>query len=432
MKIEEGKKRKPSAAGQPYFLGRRKNMPPSALILSKVRGLLPELAELLKQQFPLELASNQARLSQLAADPLAQQKFLAQMVKIMAMISNPRVRAGFFRAYLRIYAYKINKDGRHGSLIMEITKRCNQKCPHCYSQSQRKKSMKAKAIKQIIKLAQNNYKHIFITGGEPTLDKRVLTLAKANADMMFFMFTNGGLIDQAYARKLSKAGNLIPILSVDGYSPRQHDYFKGKGSYSQVMRAIKVLNEAGLSWGYLSMVTNINAREVLSKKFIKALKQKGAVLGRYLEYMPVGPGADLALVPSAETYYLMEKRKRQIIKNNEIYMQETAQKKCLGLIFIDVDGNIKCCPFFHYSKHNIAQGNIEELIKDSTADWLRAKYSGECPVYSCPEGLKKHLLRRLWRPTISSSLENSITPQLAKVMSHNYRSFLKIKAARRG
>ena len=399
----------------------------------KVAGkkkLIPELSELLNKQFLHELAPNQSRLSKLAADSLAQQKFLAQMVKITAMISNSRTRVGFFRAYLRIYTNKINKDGRHGSVIMEITKRCNQACQHCYSRAERKKSMKVKTINQIIKLVRSNYKHIFITGGEPTLDKRVLTIAKSNPDIMFFMFTNGEPIDQVYARKLSAIGNLIPILSVDGYSQRQHDYFKGKGSYRQVMRAIKVLNAVRMPWGYLSMITNINAREVLSKKFVKAMKQKGAILARYLEFIPVGLQAAPELVPSAETYYLMEKRKQEIIKNCEIYMQETVQKKCLGLVFFDVDGNIKCCPFFHYFKHNIAQGNIDGLIKDSTADWCRAKYSGECPVYSDQEGLKEHLLRQLWRPTISSNQENSITPQLAKVMSDNYRSFLKIKSAR--
>ena len=392
--------------------------------------LIPELSKLITEQFPLESAHHKNSLSKLEADPLAQQKFLAQLVKITSLISNPRIQSGFFRAYLRIYTQKINKDGRHGSVIMEITKRCNQQCPHCYSRSQRNKSMKAKTIKQIIKLVRNNYKHIFITGGEPTLDKRVLTIAKTNPDIMFFMFTNGGPISPAYAKKLSLVGNLIPILSIDGYSPKQHDYFKGKGSYRRVMRAIKALNAAHLAWGYLSMVTNINAREVLSKKFVRNMKQKGAILARYLEYIPVGPCAAPKLVPSAKTYYLMEKRKHQIIKNYEIYMQETAQKKCLGLVFFDVDGNIKCCPFFHYSKHNIAQGNIEKLIQDSTADWCHAKYSGECPVYADAEGFKEHLLRKQWKPTVSFSQENSITAGLAKTMSNNYRSFLKIKATR--
>ncbi len=401
-----------------------------AMKIFKKNKLIPELSEFLKKQFPQELAHQKRDLNKLAVNLLTQNKFLGQMIKIISMIPNPRTRISFFQAYLRINLHKINKDGRHGSVIIEITKRCNQQCPHCYSQAQRNKSIKTEAIDQIIKLVRHNYKHIFITGGEPTLDKRVLTIAKRNPDIIFFMFTNGGPIDRAYAVKLSSVGNLIPILSIDGYSSKQHDYFKGKGSYRQVMRAIRVLNTAGLAWGYLSMVTNINAREVLSKKFVKTMKQKGAILARYLEYIPVGPCAAPKLVPSGETYYLMEKRKHQIIQNHEIYMQETAQKKCLGMVFFDVDGNIKCCPFFHYFKHNIAQGNIEGLIKDSTTDWCQAKYPGECPIYADPEGFKAHLLRRLWKPTISFNQENSITAPLAKVMSDNYRSFLKIKAAK--
>jgi MoaA/NifB/PqqE/SkfB family radical SAM enzyme len=396
----------------------------------KNKKFIPAFSELLKRQFPQELALNKIWLDKLVDDPAAQQKFLAQFAQILALISHARIRVSFLRAYLRIYANKINTDGRHGSVVMEITKRCNQQCRHCYSGTQRNKSMKDKNIAQIIKLVRSHYKHIFITGGEPTLDKRVLKIAKANPDIMFFMFTNGARINQVYARKLSLIGNLIPILSLDGNSQSRHDYFKGQGSYRQVMRAIKLLNASRMPWGYLSMVTNINAREVLSKKFVEAMKQKGAILGRYLEFIPVGPQAKSELIPSAETYYLMEKRKQEIIKHHEIYMQDTAQRKCLGLIFFDVDANIKCCPFFHYSKHNIAQGNIEKLVKDSAADWCRTRYSGECPVYSNQEGLKEHLRLLRWKPTVSLNPGNSITPRLAKVMSDNYRLFLKLKSTR--
>jgi hypothetical protein len=178
------------------------------------------------------------------------------------------------------------------------------------------------------------------------------------------------------------------------------------------------------------MVTNLNARQVLSKRFVKRMKEKGAILARYLEYIPVGLSARYELVPSGATYDLMEKRKREIIKNYEIYMQETAQSKCLGLIFFDVDGNIKCCPFFHYAKYNIAQGKTEKLIKDSILDWCKVKYRGECPVYSDQEGLKAYLLKRAWKPTVSFNRHNSITPQLAKTMSENYQAFLKIRAQR--
>jgi hypothetical protein len=178
------------------------------------------------------------------------------------------------------------------------------------------------------------------------------------------------------------------------------------------------------------MVTNKNARQVLSKKFIQGMKKKGAILARYLEFIPVGERADLKLIPSGKTYYLMEKRKQEIIRNSEIYMQETAQKKCLGLIFFDVNGNIKCCPFFHYAKYNLGQGNIEKMVRDSVSDWCGYRYPGECPVYSDQEGFKNYLIKRGWRPTISFNRENSIACRSAKKMSDNYRSFLKIKTER--
>ena len=392
------------------------------------KKLYLELSELLNKQFRLKPVLNQAGLAGLETDPLAQQRLLNQVSRMTALIRNPKAKESFLRSYLRIAGHKINKDGRHGSVVMEITKRCNQRCRHCYSRSQISKSMKDASIKRIIDLVRHNYKHIFITGGEPTLDERVLAIAKDNPDIMFFMFTNGAPIGPGYAQKLVLTSNLVPVLSIDGDTCRGHDHFKGRGSFKRVMRAIKALNTAGIPWGYLSMVTNLNARQVLSKKFVKSMKEKGAVLARYLEYIPVGPDAQPELVPSAATYYLMEKRKQQIIKDREIYMQETAQKKCLGLIFFDVDGNIKCCPFFHYAKHNIAEGDIERLIKDSLLDWQGAKYRGECPVYSDPEGLRAYLLKHSWKPTVSSNRQNSINSQSARRMADNYRGFLKIKA----
>lgn len=399
-------------------------------IKKKNKELIPELSAWLKREFPFERILNQKRLAGLINSPAQQRRFLAQMFKIMKMISHPAARASFFRAYLRIYSRKINKDGRHGSVVMEITKRCNQQCRHCYSWAQRKKKMPDSTINRIIKLVRGNYKHIFITGGEPTLDSRVFKVAARNPDIMFFMFTNGSAISRNFARRLASTGNLIPVLSIDGGSAGLHDYFKGRGSWKKLMRAIKVLNALHLPWGYLSMVTNLNARQVLSRKFVKMMKKRGAILARYLEYIPVGPNARPELVPSGAAYYLMEKRKHEIIKNYEIYMQETAQRKCLGLIFFDVDGNIKCCPFFHYAKHNIAKENIQKSIRDSILDWCKAQYHGECPVYSNQERLKAYLLKQSWKPTVSFNRHNSIAPQLAKTMSDNYRAFLKIKAQR--
>ena len=72
------------------------------------------------------------------------------------------------------------------------------------------------------------------------------------------------------------------------------------------------------------------AIDVLSKDFVKDKKEKGAIMARYLEYLPVGPKALKDLILTGKNYYYMEKRRKEIIRDNEIYRQSTVQEKCTG------------------------------------------------------------------------------------------------------
>ena len=353
------------------------------------------------------------------------------IAKINGLISNSRVRDSFFRAYQRIYTNRIDKDGRNGSVVVEITRRCNKKCWHCYAVAGHNQQMSTKNLNKIIELVKKSYKHVFITGGEPSLDKRVFTAAIKNPNIIFFMFTNASLIDIKYAEKLAKIGNLLPILSIDGSSAAMHESLKGKGSFRDVTRAIDALNKAGMPWGYLSIVTNMNAYDVLSQKFVNLMREKGAFLARYLEFIPVGPNPEVRLVPSGKVYHFMEKRKREIINNGQIYLQDTHQRKCQGLLFFDVNGNIKNCPFFHYAKHNLNENDtLDRLIKSTQKDWSGAKYSGECPIYSSPVSFRKYLEGLNWKRTVQFQDKYLLDEKVAKVISANYKKYLKIKKER--
>jgi MoaA/NifB/PqqE/SkfB family radical SAM enzyme len=360
------------------------------------------------------------------------QKIIQEHIaKVHGLISNSRVRGSFFRAYQRIYTNGIDKDGRSGSVVVEITKRCNKKCRHCYTVAGHNQEMSTKNLNKIIKLVKKSYKHIFITGGEPSLDKRVFNIAINNPDIIFFMFTNASLIDLQYAEKLAKVGNLLPILSIDGTSAAMHESLKGKGSFKDVTRAINALNIAGMPWGYLSIVTNLNAYDVLSQTFVKLMRKKGAFLARYLEFIPVGPNPELRLVPSGKAYHFMERRKREIINHGQIYLQDTYQRKCQGLLFFDVDGNIKNCPFFHYAKHNMSENNkLDYLIKSTQQDWSSARYAGECPLYSNPIPFRKYLEKLHWKRTVQFQDKYLLDEKAAKVISTNYKKYLKIKKER--
>jgi MoaA/NifB/PqqE/SkfB family radical SAM enzyme len=246
------------------------------------------------------------------------------------------------------------------------------------------------------------------------------------------MLTNGSAITQNYAKKLSLFGNLIPLLSIDGRSPSTHDQLRGEGSYREVMNAIEHLNANGVPWGYISLVTATNIDEVLSEEFIKDKIKKGAFLARYLEYTPVGPTPNMDLILSGEAYYLLEKRKNEIINSNMIYMQETTQPKCNGLLYFDVDGNIKNCFCFHYAKFNVIKGNIDASIKKTRKDWLSYNWTGECPIYSDPRGFKNHLEKLGWQNLATTDEPYLNNPEISQQLTHNYHEFLKIKAKQWG
>ncbi len=367
-------------------------------------------------------------LNEMAIPPEYQGELAKKLMGLKFVFPNPQIVKSFTRSYLRIYSKGIHKDGRDSSIVIEITKRCNKNCEHCYSRIlEEDTDMEDGTLDSIIKFARENYKHIFLTGGNPILDDRIFTLAENNPDIVFFMFNNGSGIEGERAEKLASAGNIVPMLSIDGSQREMHDHFRGDGAYKEVNDTIDTLNGMQIPWGYIALASDKNAADVLSKEFVKLMRDRGAVVGRYIEYMPVGKNIDRSLILSGENYYLLEKRKKEIIENMEIYMQETAQKKCMGLVFFDVDGNIKNCPFMHYSRFNVDGGDIAYKIDETINDWLSAEYDGECPIYSDPVKFRDFLVERGWNRLSTFPEEYLENEEISKLMSCNYHRFLQLK-----
>jgi len=368
-----------------------------------------------------------SELDKLCINKNNKEQFFEKIVKTKKNIDNPKTQESFIQSYFRIFQNNIDKDGRGSSIVIEITKRCNKNCLHCYSKlNNQNKDMPDDLLMKVIGFSKKHFKHIFLTGGEPTLDPRVITLAKNNPDIIFFMFTNSSTMTNDYAKRLSTLGNLIPMLSIDGSLASTHNHLRGDGSYEEVMKAIDMLNKYHVSWGFISLVTEINAHDVLSEEFIKDKVKKGAFMARYLEYLPVGQHPIKDLILSGETYYLLEKRKKEIVRSGEIYMQEIGQAKCKGLLFIEVDGYVKNCFSFHYSKYNATKTPLKEAIQKTQRDWVSYNWDGECPIYSDPCGFKNNLEKLGWKQRSTVTEPYLTDPKIAAHLMHSYKTFLKI------
>lgn len=361
--------------------------------------------------------------------PLDDQLKLVQRILEMTKITtNPKTIKSLLLSIMRTYHNKITKDGRGSSIVLEITRKCNKQCLHCYLKSAKhQQSMSDHVLHTIVQYAANNYKHIFITGGEPTMDPRVFTLAENNPDIIFYIFTNGSNLTDEYTKQLSTFGNLIPLVGIDGASQSTHDKFRGKGSYQEVMQAVIHLKKHNVAWGFITLVTEQNAREVLSPDFITDKVRKGAFVMRYLEYLPVGSHPLKKHILSGKTYYLLEKRKKEIISSGSIYMQDIVQSGCTGLLYFDVNGYIKSCFSFHFARYNVTEGDIDTLVKKTRKDWNSLKWNGECPIYSDPIRLKEHLEDRGWKHVYPDDEPYLNDPNIARDLMDQYGIFLKLK-----
>lgn len=139
------------------------------------------------------------------------------------------------------------------NLFIELTsKNCNQRCKHCYIDFPISKNIKDFISTDKIKLAledtmKDNIQCIYLTGAEPMTHPEfntILRLCLKRANVC--ICTNGTFINEKKARFLKKVeeesrNELIFKLSIDHYNEIKNDDIRWRGSYRQVISAIKSL-----------------------------------------------------------------------------------------------------------------------------------------------------------------------------------------------
>ncbi len=153
-------------------------------------------------------------------------------------------------------------------VVWNMTRRCNLKCIHCYSNSDDTdfpdELTTAEGKKLIDDLAKFGAPVILFSGGEPLLRPDLLELAQYATDkgMRAVISTNGTLITSEIAAKLQKIGLSYVGVSLDGLE-KTHDRFRGKkGAYAAAMAGIRNCRDAGIKVGIRFTVNKHNLPDV--------------------------------------------------------------------------------------------------------------------------------------------------------------------------
>lgn len=152
-----------------------------------------------------------------------------------------------------IYTAPVSQIKVFNNLFIELTaKNCNQRCKHCYIDFPLNKNVKDFISIDIIKEALNdtvneNLECIYLTGAEPMTHpdfNSILRLCLKRTNVC--IFTNGSFINEKKARFLKRVEGesefeIIFKLSIDHYDEVKSDDIRGRGTYRQVLHAVKSL-----------------------------------------------------------------------------------------------------------------------------------------------------------------------------------------------
>jgi MoaA/NifB/PqqE/SkfB family radical SAM enzyme len=180
-------------------------------------------------------------------------------------------------------------------IVLSVTSKCNLHCQGCYHQALRSTSeseMSDERLDGLIAEAKElGVSFMVIGGGEPLTRPMILDLAGNYPAIMFLVFTNGLLIDEAVTKKMSENRNIVPLISLEGYES-DTDKRRGAGVYEQALKAIAKLKEKNIFWGSSLTMTRANFADVTDEKFISRLVETGCRLFMLVEYTPVKKGTE--------------------------------------------------------------------------------------------------------------------------------------------
>lgn len=308
-------------------------------------------------------------------------------VDVVIKIISDRLNVDFVNGTIEPKKDYFNRFGRNppGFVLLSPSQFCNLKCTGCYSDSDKtsKSHLSYEIVNRIINETRELWgaRSVAISGGEPFLysdkGKRLIDLIEENSQTYFKIYTNGLAINKDLAQRLAKAGNASPAISIEG-TEQQTDARRGEGVYKRVMMAMEHLRCAGVPYGVSITATRDNIDTLMQESFYDNLFDvMGITYGWIFEYMPVGRGADVDMMPSPEQrkslFQLLDDQNHRGRFICDFWSTSPSAEGCIaagrsnGYLYIDWNGDIVPCVFNPYSDNNILKvynegGSINDAI----------------------------------------------------------------------
>lgn len=260
------------------------------------------------------------------------------------------------------------------AILMDPTSACNLKCTGCWAAEYgNHMNLTYEEMDDIVNQGTELGTYVYLfTGGEPLVRKKdIIRLCEEHPDCVFSTFTNGTLIDEAFADEILRVQNFIPAISIEGFEEAT-DGRRGQGTYQKIMRAMNILKEKRLPFGISCCYTSVNAEVIGSEEYFDQMVDMGAKFAWFFTYMPVGKGAVKELMATAEQREMMYHKIREYRRTKPLFTVDFWNDGeyvggCIAggrsYLHINANGDIEPCAFIHYSDSNIREKTLLEAYR---------------------------------------------------------------------
>jgi radical SAM protein with 4Fe4S-binding SPASM domain len=183
-------------------------------------------------------------------------------------------------------------------LAVNLTRRCNLNCPHCYIDAQHRQTSNDEELDvgELSILFQDISQRapgtiIVLTGGEPLLRGDLNEIIKSGVDVGLRMVlgTNGFLLNETKIKNFKKIGLSGIGISLDSIYANQHDFFRGvRGAFQKSCEAIQLCNAINLHSQVHFTITRENSKQL--EEVVDLARDLGAAIINFFFLICTGRG----------------------------------------------------------------------------------------------------------------------------------------------
>lgn len=262
-------------------------------------------------------------------------------------------------------------------VMISVTESCNLRCSGCWVSVEGRKYLTAEQLDGIIRQSKAQGSYFFgILGGEPLMYKGLWEVIEKHPDCYFQLFTNATLITDEVAQRMSRLGNITPLISIEGLR-EESDARRGRDNvYERTLAGLRACRKAKLIFGVAASIGRSNYDELVSRKHIEDMAREGAAYLWYYIYRPVGrnPIVENALTREqirSFRQFLVDERMDAPLFIIDTYWDDMGRAMCPAATgmshHISPSGAVEFCPPLQMAREfvNDNASNLIEIFNNS-------------------------------------------------------------------